>query len=200
MFVIIFRMFGHTLYQARKKQLIQYFRTHGHLPTYDELVRLFRLQSKGSLHKYVKKFIEDGLLRKNSTGKLLATKKLYGLQVFGTVAAGFPSPAEEELADSMSLDEYLIEKPDSTFLLTVSGDSMIDAGIMPGDMVLVERGRAPKSGDIVIAEVDHEWTIKYFVKQGGGAVLRAANKAYHDIKPTQELKIAGVVRSMVRKY
>lgn len=189
-----------TKYQSRKKQLIKYFHAHGHIPTYDELANIFLVQSKGSLYKYIKKFIEDGLLRKTAGGKLLATKKLYGLRVLGSIQAGFPSPAEEELADNLSLDEYLIEKPDATFLLTVSGDSMIDAGIMPGDMVLVERGRAAKSGDIVIAEVDHEWTMKYFVKQGSGVVLRAANKAYPDIQPKEELKIMGVVKSVVRKY
>ena len=186
--------------QIRKRKLAHYYREHGILPAYAQMAQLFGLESKGSLYKYIAKFIKEGLIRKTETGKLIATTKLYGLRTLGTIAAGFPSPAEEELADSMSLDEYLIEKPDATFLLTVSGDSMTEAGIMPGDMVLVERGRAAKSGDIVIAEIDHEWTMKYLVKHGSGVVLRAANKNYPDIKPGEELMIAGVVRSVVRKY
>jgi repressor LexA len=77
---------------------------------------------------------------------------------------------------------------------------MIEAGIMPGDLVLVERGRDPKDGDIVVAEVDHEWTMKYFKKQGGRIILVPANKKYQPIIPKAELKIAAVVRSVIRKY
>jgi len=62
----------------------------------------------------------------------------------------------------MSLDEYLINRPESSFLLKVSGDSMTDEGIMEGDLVIVERGREPKNGDIIIAEVDGEWSMKLY--------------------------------------
>jgi repressor LexA len=85
-------------------------------------------------------------------------------------------------------------------MLTVSGDSMIDAGIMPGDMVIVERGRQPKIGEIVVAEVDHDWTMKYYLKRGDEIILRPANKKYPDIRPRQELNVAGVVTSVIRKY
>ena len=83
-----------------------------------------------------------------------------GLPVLGYVIAGFPTPAEEELRDLLSFDEYLITRPNSSFILKVSGDSMINAGILPGDLVIVEKGRNPKTGDIVIAEVDGKWTMK----------------------------------------
>lgn len=89
------------------------------------------------------------------------------LKSLDTVEAGWPSPAEEELADTLPLDEFLIENPAATFMLKVSGDSMSGAGIPPGDMVLVDKGATPKSGDIVIAEVDGEWTMKYLRKRGG---------------------------------
>ena len=120
--------------------------------------------------------------------------------MLGTVAAGFPSPAEEELVDTMSLDEYLISSPQATYLLKVDGDSMMDAGIHPGDLALVQRGLAPKNGDIVIAQVDKEWTMKYFEKKGDKTALRAANSKYPTIIPRQELVIAGVVIASVRKY
>ncbi len=114
--------------------------------------------------------------------------------------AGFPSPAEEELVDTMSLDEFLVSRPDATYLVKVVGDSMIEAGIHPDDLVLVERGKDPKSGDIVIAEVDGEWTMKYYHRKGRGVVLRPANKNYPDIYPQRELKIGGVVTACIRKY
>lgn len=189
-----------TLFDKRKHDLVIFYRRHHRLPTYDECVHVFGVRSKGSLHRYIQKFVTDGLVRKSDTGKLIPTPKLYGLKILGTVQAGFPSPAEEELVDTMSLDDFLIHNPEASFLLTISGDSMIDAGIMMGDMVIVDRSRTPKSGDIVVAEVDHEWTIKYFIKRGPETFLRAANIHYPDIHPKDELHVAGVVTSVIRKY
>jgi repressor LexA len=77
---------------------------------------------------------------------------------------------------------------------------MIGAGIMEGDLVIVERERTPKNGDIVLAEVDGQWTMKYFRRQGRGVVLEAANPAYPTIYPEEELKIGGVITASVRKY
>jgi len=102
--------------------------------------------------------------------------------------------------DVVSMDEYLVAKPDSSFLLQVTGDSMTGAGIMDGDLVVVERERTPKSGDIVLAEVDGQWTMKYFRRQGGEVILEAANPAYPTIYPKEELKIGGVITASVRKY
>lgn len=188
-------------YDARKQELIKYFHKFKHLPTYDEMVKLFNLKSKGSLHRYVEKFIADGIVEKGITGKLLPTEKMFGLRVLGSVQAGFPTTAEEDAqAKTVSLDKWLIEHPQASYLLTVSGDSMIDAGIMEGDMVIVDRTRSPKTGDIVVAEVDHDWTMKYYIKRGAQVILRPANRNYSDIHPQVELKIAGVVASVIRKY
>jgi SOS regulatory protein LexA len=130
-----------------------------------------------------------------------STSKLkVSLRILGEIHAGWPSPAEEELIDTMSLDEFLIQKPTASYLIKVSGDSMIEAGIMPGDLVVVERGKTPKSGDVVIAQVDGEWTMKFFQKQAGEIFLRPANKKYQPIIPKRELVIGGVVIACVRKY
>jgi len=120
--------------------------------------------------------------------------------VLGSVEAGFPSPAEEELVDTLSLDDLLIQNREATFLLKVSGDSMTGAGIMPGDMVIVDKGRTAKSGDIVIAQVDGEWTMKFLRKRKDDVVLVPANPKYQPIRPKNELKISGVVTAVVRKY
>ena len=123
-----------------------------------------------------------------------------GIPVAGAVAAGYPSPAEEELRDIMSIDEYLITRPESSFLVKVRGDSMTGAGIMDGDMVIVEKGREPKNGDIVLAEVDGEWTMKYFVRKGKEIVLEAANPKYPTIRPRNELRLGGIITAVIRKY
>jgi SOS-response transcriptional repressor LexA len=84
--------------------------------------------------------------------------------------------------------------------LKVSGDSMIGEGIKPGDLVIVDRGKEPKNGDVIIAEVDGEWTMKYFRKQGSTVVLESANPQYPPVKPQSELRVAGVVTAVIRKY
>jgi repressor LexA len=77
---------------------------------------------------------------------------------------------------------------------------MMDAGICPGDMVLVEKGNKPRNNDIVIAQVDGEWTMKYFLNDKNGMRLEAANSKYKTIYPENSLEIAGVVKSVIRKY
>ena len=141
------------------------------------------------------------LARDRATGRLVPAAVLEGgPKLLGTVQAGFPSPAEEELVDTLSLDEFLIQKPESSYLVKVTGDSMSGAGILPGDLVIVERGREPKPGDIIIAQVDGEWTMKYFQKQNGKVVLKAANKKYPPMAPERELVLGGVVVANLRKY
>jgi SOS-response transcriptional repressor LexA len=121
-------------------------------------------------------------------------------KISGTVVAGWPSPAEEELADTMTLDEYLIPNKDAVYLFRVKGESMRDAGILDGDIALVERGRTPKDWDIVLADIDGQWTLKYFRKQGGKVWLEAANKNFKPIYPEEVLKIPAVLVSLIRKY
>ena len=131
---------------------------------------------------------------------ILKRKQKIRTPFLGLIEAGFPSPAEEELSDTMSFDEYLIDNKEASYILKVKGDSMIDAGICEGDMVVVERTNSPKPGQIVVAEIDGEWTMKYLRVRGGNFYLEPANKSYKPIVPEGELKIAAVVKAVVRKY
>ncbi len=123
-----------------------------------------------------------------------------GLRLAGLVVAGFPSPAEEELRDILSFDDYLVPRPGASFVLQVSGDSMSGAGILPGDLVVVEKGRTPRNGDIVIAEVDGRYTMKSFFRERGRVTLEAANPKYPTLVPQSEMRLIGVVTACVRKY
>lgn len=182
--------------------IVDFYRQYRRIPTYSEIARIVGFKSKNSAYKLVRRLISYDLVEKDKLGKLVPTKKLTlsSLRLLGAVEAGFPSPAEEELVDTMSLDEYLVGNREATYLLKVSGDSMIDAGIMPGDMVLVERRSDPHDGDIVVAEVDHEWTMKYFRKRGAKVLLVPANKKYATIEPEGELRVAAIVKAVIRKY
>jgi len=182
------------------EKLREYYLKAKRMPTYSEMLGIFGLRSKNAVHKRIAALVAQGFLEKDSKCRLLPVRLHNPVKILGAVAAGFPSPAEEENIDLMSLDDYLISNPQATYLLKVDGDSMIGAGIMPGDLILVQKGRIPANGDIVVACVDNEWTLKFFEKHKGKTVLIAANKKYPSIEPKQELVIAGVVIANVRKY
>ena len=170
------------------------------MPTHRELMAITGFRSTHAVSILLERLFDEAFLETDATGRLLPGRFFAGLAVLGTVSAGFPSPAEEELTDTMSLDEYLIANKEATYLLKVNGDSMIEAGILPGDLLLVERGAEARDGDIVIAQVDREWTMKYLRRRGTKVFLEAANKAYKPIHPQEELTIAAVVRAVIRKY
>lgn len=186
--------------RARIGEISRFYRQAGRMPSFSEIGELVGLRSKNAVFKLVNRLERQGVLGRDRKGRLVPRAMKSSARLLGTVEAGFPSPAEEELADTMSLDDLLIQNPAATFLLKVSGDSMSGAGILPGDMVIVDRGQTPKSGDIVIAEVDGAWTMKYLRKRGESVTLLPANPNYRPIKPKSELKIAGVVTAVVRKY
>ena len=170
------------------------------MPSSSELTAVVGFRSKHAASHLVQQLVAHEWVEKDTAGKLLPGRLFSAIPLLGTVAAGFPSPAEEELADTLTLDEYLITNKEATYILKVQGESMIEAGILPGDLLLVERGVDPRDGDIVIAQVDREWTIKYFRRRGRAVFLEAANKDFKPIHPQEELKIAAVVRAVIRKY
>ncbi len=186
--------------RTRIRDISQFYNEKGRMPSFSEIGEMAGLRSKNAVFKLINKLERLKVLERDDKGRLIPVSIASPVRLLGTVEAGFPSPAEESLADTLSLDDLLIQNREATFLLKVSGDSMSGAGILPGDMVIVDKGQAPKSGDIVIAEVDGEWTMKYLRKRGSAVTLIPANPKYQPIKPKNELKIAGVVTAVVRKY
>jgi repressor LexA len=186
--------------KSRIRDISAFYHQNSRMPSFSEIGTIFRLSSKSSVHKVLGKLETIGAISKDKKGRLIPGTIKSPVKVLGRVEAGFPSPAEEELADTISLDDLLIKNREATFLLKVSGDSMSGAGILPGDMVIVDKGQTPKSGDIVIAEVDGAWTMKYLRRRGESVTLLPANPNYKPIRPRNELKIAGVVTAVVRKY
>ncbi|MCK5504802.1 MAG: repressor LexA [Thermodesulfovibrionia bacterium] len=186
--------------KSRIREISSFYYQKGRMPSFSEIGEMIGLKSKNAVSKLINKLEQLKVIERDGKGRLIPGSIKFPVRILGTVEAGFPSPAEEELADTLSLDELLIRNPEAAFLLKVSGDSMSEAGILPGDMVIVDKGKPPKSGDIVIAEVDGEWTMKYLRKRGNSVTLIPANSKYKPIKPKNELKIAGVVTAVVRKY
>jgi len=151
------------------------------MPRHRELEVVTGFRSMQAVSTLVAHLFDAALPEQDATGRALPGGFYAGLAVLGTISAGFPSPADEELTDTMTLDEYLITNREATYLLKVSGDSMIGAGILPGDLLLVERGAEARDGDIDIAQIDREWTIKYLRQRGPRVFLEAANTRYKPI-------------------
>ncbi len=170
------------------------------MPTYEEMKSLFGVASKNTAAYRVSKMVEGGFLIKS--GNKLTLAESGSVMRLGTVQAGFPTAADEDVESTLvSLDDFLIERKKSTYMLEVQGESMKDAGIIEGDLVLVERGKTPRRGDIVLALVDNEYTLKYLETENGKPVLVPANKAFKKIYPNpNHLKIEAVLKAVIRKY
>jgi len=181
-------------------KLESFYEENKRMPSYSEMLKLFNFKSKNAVFKVVEKLIEAQLVAKDHLGRLIPTKTFSEVPMLGFVTAGFPATVEEELADTVNLDNLLVKNKALTYMLEVDGDSMIDAHIEKGDMVLVEKTNQAKDGDIVIAEVDGEFTMKYFRKAGNKVWLEPANKNYKPIYPEHSLNINAVLKAVIRTY
>jgi repressor LexA len=181
-------------------QLQDYYAQHRVLPSYAAMAGLLGLKSKSSVAALVARLKLQNYLETAPDRRLKPGNRFFERALEGSVRAGFPSPAHDPQRDTLTIDEYLVERPSQTVLVTVKGDSMIDAGIHPGDIVAVEKKPAANIGDIVVAIVDNEFTLKYLEREKGQFVLRPANPAYPVIRPSGSLEIFGVVVGLVRKY
>lgn len=188
------------MYNNYKEKLIRFYNRDNRMPTYREMMELFNFKSKNAVARLVDKFIEEGIVAKDHLGRLVADISLSSIPMLGSVKAGFPADVTEELKDTINIDEYLINKKENSYMLTVDGDSMIDAHIADGDMVLVEKTNRAMDGQIVIANVDGEFTMKYFKRDGEKVWLLPANKDFKPIHPKIYLNIIAVVKAVIRKY
>lgn len=122
-------------------------------------------------------------------------------KIEGSVAAGFPSPAEQYEEPPLDLNAYLVKRPAATYFLRVAGDSMNGAGIFDGDLIVVDRSLEPADGDIAVASVDGEFTVKRFRSRGREVWLEPANPAYPAIRfsGARTLEIFGRVTAAIHK-
>lgn len=182
-----------------KNKIIDFYSSKKRMPSYAEMMALFGFKSKNAVYKVIHRLIDIGIIKKDPSGKIIPGNGFNEIPMLGLVKAGFPTEIDE-LQDTVNIDNLLIEKRKSTYMLTVDGESMIDAHIQDGDWVLVEKTETAKDGQIVIAQIDGETTMKYFKQKGSVVWLEPANKNFKPLYPKQDLKIIGIVRSVIRKY
>ncbi len=184
---------------SHQKKIESFYKDNKRMPTYSEMMKLFNFKSKNAVFRIVEKLIDAGLVAKDHLGRLVPTTSFGEIPMAGFVKAGLPSEVEQ-LTDTINLEDMLVGKKELTYMLTVDGDSMIDAHIEEGDMILVERATVAKDGDIVIAEVDGEYTLKYYKNKNGKVWLEPANSNYKPIYPTESLNVIAKLKAVIRKY
>ena len=188
------------MYDEYKHQLVAFYEKNRRLPGYKEIMAFTGFRSKNAVFKLISKLEGDGVVRKDARGRLSPGNFGGGIRLLGLIEAGFPSAAEEELLDTIDFDEFLVPNKESSYILKVKGDSMIDAGIRQGDMVIVEKRQNYKTGQIVVACVDGEYTMKYLREKNGKHYLEPANKDFKPMYPKESFSIEAVVTGVVRKY
>lgn len=143
-----------------------------------------------------------GILRKGPGGKMQPTERFFALPVMeANVRAGTPETVEPQLwSESMTLESFLVKRPSKTVLMKVEGDSMQDAGILDGDLAIVERSQEAHAGQVIVAVVDGAYTLKELRYEGKQPVLVPHNPAHEPIRPQSDLEIYGIFRGLARSH
>ncbi|HEY6070315.1 MAG TPA: transcriptional repressor LexA [Chthoniobacterales bacterium] len=182
-------------------------RERGLTPSTREIQNHFRFASQTSAMQYIAALEKKGFLQRHA-GKARALitpmqkQRIHDVPIYGQIPAGMASMTEEDIEGHVSLDHHSanVSKSHGTFALRVRGDSMIGAHILDGDIVILEQSKEVHNGDIVAALIDGETTLKRYVVDRGRRYLKAENPRYPNLIPARELKIQGVMVSLVRKH
>lgn len=181
----------------------QFYTANHRMPSYSEIMEITGSRSRKIIFKTINSLCKEGYIAKDATGRIVPKAPFNEILFFRNyieAGTGWISPADEELRDTINLDQYLIGNREATVFVPVKGDSMIEANIADGDIVIAERGASYKDEDIVIARVDGKYVLKKLRKEGKKAWLEPANKKYKPIYPKEELVVVAVVKALVRKY
>jgi repressor LexA len=194
----------------RQRNILQFIeheqREKGVTPSTREIQNHFGFASQTSVMQYIAALERKGFINRQARkARALITPlqkvRIADIPIYGQIPAGMATMTEENVEGHVSLDAGSVNasKNGRTFALRVRGDSMIDAHIVDGDVVILEDRKDVQNGDIVAALIDGETTLKRYVVDRGRPYLKAENPAYPDLKPARELRIQGVMISLVRK-
>jgi len=195
--------------EAVLKYIEDYQLKNGRSPTLREMREHFGVSSDNSILKHLKALEEKGFIKKDGSSRGISmldnikerlSTNFISIPILGFVPAGGPVLSEEHVEGYMNFSESDVFKPENSFILRVRGDSMIDAGIFDGDLVVACSAKEPRKNDIVIALVDNENTVKRYCRDGSRVFLKAENPDYDDIYPENELCVQGVVTALIRSY
>lgn len=195
----------------RQKQLLSFIikqiRDHSLPPSISEMATQLKVKSKNAIAKLLNALEEEGFIRTSGKARgveVLKTlgeslqKGLIAVPLLGNIQAGSPHLAEQQIEEWINLPSSLIKGRRDVFLLKVRGDSMINAGIYEGDLVIVRPTKDVKNNDIVVALLHDEATVKRFIQIKNRAYLKAENPDFKNIYPKEEWMVQGKVVGVIR--
>lgn len=185
----------------RLECLREYFAAHHVLPSFAEALEILEYRSTSAVSALVERLKKQKYLTATASGRLVPGDRFFERTVADPkVRAGTPTVGIDLGGSPAFIDQELVRHPARTLLVRVEGDSMIEAGLLHGDTVVMERNTVPEAGVIVVAQMDGELTIKYLARDRTGFYLRPANSNYQDIRPISGLEVLGVVVGLYRRF
>ena len=182
---------------------ITYQQEHGITPSYRQIMNALKLGSLATVRRYVMELENQGVLKRSEIGKIIPMPKLKKgnfvlAPLIGSIVCGIPNPSEENYEDTYALPTDIFGKG-NLFMLHAEGNSMIEAGISPGDLLVLRKQDSADDGEIVVALVDGETTLKRLYHRDGKIVLHPENKRMKDII-VDDCNVQGVLVSCIKKY
>ena len=182
-------------------KLQDYYAEWKSIPSYASLCEVFGIASKSWVKAILDRLGEAGFIERTPDGMWIPTSQFFARHLAdASVPAGMPVTVSATQGEYYVIDEMLIDTPSKTTLIPVKGDSMMGAGIHDGDVAVVEKRNLANVGDIVVAIVDNEFTLKTLGKERGKFILCPENPAYPVIRPQGTLEIFGILIGLIRKY
>lgn len=182
---------------------IDYQKEHGRSPSYREIMHALKLGSLATVQRYVRALVKADRIEVTDAGNISPLPQLMGgeskvVPLIGEIACGEPLFAVENIEESYTLPKSLFGDGE-LFMLTAKGNSMIDAGISKGDLLVVRRQTAAEDGDIVVALIDNDATLKRIYHKDGKIILHPENKQMNDIV-LDKCNVQGVLVGCIKKY
>src|SRR3712207_2973471 len=193
------------IYEFIKEQIIE----KGYPPSVREICKGVGLSSTSSVHGHLSKLEKKGLIRRDSTKprtieilkEPIVPKEMVNIPILGKVTAGTPILAVENIEDTFPISLNFIPSNKELFMLKISGESMIDAGVLDGDLAIIEKTNTAKNGEIVVALIDNEVTLKRFFKEDEHIRLQPENKNMDPIiLEDDSVSIVGKLAGIFRRY
>ncbi len=194
-----------------------FFEREGYYPSTREIGQILKTSSSNTAFSHLQALCKKGYLKKNTKGKIIAiTQEAHQFESAvpfravsdslsipyfpAGVPAGFQAPAEDAGREMLTVDQYLIKSPNNTFALKVSGQSMEKAGILAGDLLLVEKRSDARPGQIIVAHLPSGFTVKRLIEENGQKFLKAESSREYQIRLEEGTEIWGIVIGIIRKY
>ncbi len=181
-------------------KLRDYYAEHRVLPSYSAMMTLVGLHSTSAVSAFVTRMKTIGMLGSGPSGRMQPGPRFFERAALEPQSEGMSRAALDPSVHDLNVDVYLIDQPSRTVLLTMPDDSMLEAGLLPSDTVVVKKSVPVLAGDVVVAAVDGQLFVRFLARDSQGFYLKPGNSSYPTIRSNQDLEIMGRVVASFRKY